>query len=127
MKHLPKILPWIAKKNSISEELTAKLWRRASGEIAGLLGNTETPELHKRTLERFLDLVEAESANLVVPAANLAQFAMASSPADFAWMLRHQSRMTFLSLLAVENASQVMQNSWANVFRPQGGYVAQHL
>ena len=28
----PKILPWIAKKASISEELALKLWRRAVSE-----------------------------------------------------------------------------------------------
>lgn len=109
MKTLPKILPWFANKNGISEELAAKLWRRASGEIVELLGSTETPEVHKRTIERFLDLVESESA---IDAQAIV------TPADFTWMLRHQSRVTFLSLLAVENTSRAWRNNWTHMWAP---------
>ena len=117
MKHLPKILPWIAKKSGISDELAAKLWRRASGETVELLGVADTPELHKRTVEHFLSLVQEEA--VVAPGATI-------SPADFAWVLRHQSRMTFLSLLAVENASQALRNNWAGFAQPYVARVAHH-
>ncbi|MEY4591616.1 MAG: hypothetical protein RIR18_511 [Pseudomonadota bacterium] len=121
MTHLPKILPWVAKKSGISDELATKLWRRASGETVGLLGRAETSELHKRSVERFLDLVQEEA--VIAPGAVV-------TPADFAWVLRYQSRMTFLSLLAVENTSRAFRNSWSNLMHPHGTqaskrYVAQ--
>lgn len=109
MKSLPKILPWFAKKNGISEELAAKLWRRASGEIVELLSSAESSEAHKRTVERFLDLVESESEQGVQDVV---------TPADFTWMLRHQSRVTFLSLLAVENTSRAWRNNWTHLLAP---------
>jgi hypothetical protein len=117
MKHLPKILPWIAKKSGISDELVAKLWRRASGETVELLGETETSELHKRTVERFLQLVQEEA---------IAEPGSIVTPADFAWMIRHQSRITFLSLLAFESASQAYRNNWSKFIRAYNATTAMH-
>jgi hypothetical protein len=40
----PKILPWIARKAGISDELALKLWRRAISEAEYLTGKTEGSE-----------------------------------------------------------------------------------
>jgi len=37
----PKILPWIARKAGISDELALKLWRRAGSAAEYLTGKTE--------------------------------------------------------------------------------------
>lgn len=101
MKHLPKFLPWFARKSGISDELAAKLWRRASREIEGLLGSAKTPELHKRTVERFLGLVQQEAA--------------VDHSANFSWVLRHQNHVAFMSLLAAETVSKAFRVNWSKM------------
>lgn len=106
---IPKILPWFAKRNGITEELAVKLWRRATSEMESLLGQAHGSEFHKRSVERFLDLVEGEAMALpagVVPAPRLG------------WVWRHQKRMTVLSFIAAENACHTWQHLWKNIFHP---------
>ncbi len=50
----PKILPWVAKRAGISEELALKLWRRAVGEAEYLSGQTAGSEFSGLAVERFL-------------------------------------------------------------------------
>lgn len=107
---IPKILPWFAKKNGISEELAVKLWRRATSEIESLLGEAASSEFNKRSVERFIDLLEAEATALpagLVPAPKLS------------WVWRHQNRMTLLSFVAAENACQAWQSAWQNMIKSQ--------
>jgi cysteine synthase len=40
----PKILPWIARKAGISDELALKLWRRAASEAEYLTGQSTGSE-----------------------------------------------------------------------------------
>ena len=78
----PKILPWIAKKAGISEELALKLWRRAVSEAEYLTGKTEGSEYYGLAVERFLALVEDEVGS--IPQYNL-------TPAPrLSWMWHHQ-------------------------------------
>lgn len=107
---IPKILPWIARKAGVSDELATKLWRRATSEMESLLGCAEGSDFYKRSIERFLDLVEQEAMAMpegVLPAPRLS------------WVWRHQSRMTLLSLLAAENACQIWQKAWDQVLKPK--------
>lgn len=107
---LPKILPWIAKKSGISEELAAKLWRRATSETESLLGEAASSDFYKRAIERFLDLVEVEATATpdgLTPAPRLG------------WVWRHQTRMSLLSLSAAQNACQAWQTAWQNIWQPQ--------
>ncbi len=54
----PKILPWIARKAGISDELALKLWRRATSEAEYLTGKAEGSEYWGLAIERLLDIVE---------------------------------------------------------------------
>jgi len=107
----PKILPWIAKKAGISDELALKLWRRAVSEAEYLTGKTEGSEYYGLVLERLLALVEDETGS--VPQYNL-------TPAPrLSWMWHHQTRMSLLSLMAAQNAYRFWQNTWDTLYTQQ--------
>lgn len=107
----PKILPWIAHKAGISDELALKLWRRAAGEAEHLCGRREGSEYWGLAVERFLSLVEGEacvaSPEKLMPAPQLT------------WMWRHQSRMSLLSLMAAQNTYRFWQNTWQRFCQPR--------
>lgn len=108
----PKILPWIARKAGISDELALKLWRRAVSEAEYLTGKTEGSEFWGLAVERFLGIVEDEAAT---PAG-----ADQLTPApQVSWMWRHQSRMSLLSVMAAQNAYRFWQNTWENFYPVQ--------
>ena len=104
----PKILPWIARKAGISDELALKLWRRAVSEAEFLTGKDEGSEFWGLAVERFLGIVEDEVGD--TPAYSL-------TPAPrLSWMWHHQSRMSLLSLMAAQNAYRYWQNTWGNLY-----------
>lgn len=107
----PKILPWIAKRAGISEELALKLWRRALGEAEFLTGKAEGSEYWGLAVERFLCLVEDE-------AGALPQYKLEAAP-RMSWMWHHQTRMSLLSLMAAQNAYRFWQNTWENMYLPK--------
>lgn len=100
----PKILPWIAKKAGISDELALKLWRRAASEAEYLVGKAEGSEYWGLAVDRFLDLAEDE-------ACTPAQENLIPAP-RISWMWRHQSRIGLLSLVAAESTYKLWQNAW---------------
>ena len=104
----PKILPWVARKAGISDELALKLWRRAISEAEYLTGKAEGSEYWGLAVERFLDIVEDETGR--VPQNGL-------TPAPrLSWMFRHQTRMSMLSLMAAQNAVRFWQNAWEGMY-----------
>lgn len=103
----PKILPWIARKAGISDELALKLWRRAVSEAEHLTGQSSGAEYYGLAVERFLAVVEDEVGR--TPEYNL-------SPAPrLSWMWHHQTRMSLLSLMAAQNTYRYWQNTWGNM------------
>ena len=108
----PKILPWIASKAGISDALALKLWRRAAGEAEQLTGTAEGSEYWGLAVERFLDLVEEET-----PRQSSQEFLLPPPKVD--WMLRHQSRMSLLSLMAAQNTYRLWQHTWQNLYLPK--------
>ncbi len=107
----PKILPWIARKAGISDELALKLWRRAVSEAEYLTGRTEGSEFWSMSVERFLAIVEDEVGS--TPAYQL-------TPApQLSWMWRHQTRMSLLSMQAAENTYHYWQNAWGSLAKSQ--------
>ena len=56
----PKILPWVAHKDGISEQLALHLWRRAAGESEELTGCCDSSDYYLIAVRRFLDLSEEE-------------------------------------------------------------------
>lgn len=107
----PKILPWIAKKAGISDELALKLWRRACGEAEQLCGQSEGSEYWGLAIERFLSLAE-EEATVTAPEK--------LTPAPrLSWMWRHQSRMSLLGLMAAQNTYHYWQTTWQRLYQPK--------
>ena len=98
----PKMLPWIAKRAGIGEALALKLWRRAAGEAALIVGNHDSSEFFRLSVERFVSLVEEEAGRCPL------------SGASVTWMWRHQARMASLSLIAAENTYRLWQTNWEN-------------
>lgn len=104
----PKILPSIARKAGISDELALKLWRRAVSEAEHLTGQSEGSEYWGLAVERFLGIVEDEVGSTP-------QYHLAPAP-RVAWMMHHQTRMSMLSLLAAQNAYRYWQNTWEGMY-----------
>ena len=107
----PKILPWIARKAGISDELALKLWRRAISEAEYLTGKAEGSEYWGLAVERFLDIVEDEIGRTP-------QYGLTPAP-KASWMWRHQSRMSLLSLMAAQNTFRFWQITWGSAGAPR--------
>jgi hypothetical protein len=107
----PKILPWIARKAGISDELALKLWRRAISEAEYITGKAEGSEYWGLAVKRFLDIVEDEVG--AVP-----QYGLIPAP-KMSWMWRHQSRISLLSMMAAENTYRFWQTTWGNLCVPK--------
>lgn len=105
----PKILPWIAHKAGISEELALKLWRRAAGEAEGMTGCCDSSDYYRLAVERFIDLAETEGGSSVVREI--------PSVSCVFWLWRHQSRMSSLNLIAVQNVGRLWQSGVNKVLR----------
>ena len=104
----PKILPWVAHKAGISEELALKLWRRAAGEAEELTGCCSSSDYYRLAVERFIDLSEAEGEKCI-------ERDPKSCPLPtphVSWMWRHQNRMSQLNLLAAQNTYKLWQSNW---------------
>ena len=103
----PKILPWIARKAGISDELALKLWRRALSEAEYLAGKAEGSEYWTLAVERFLWIVDDEVGT---PAA----YSLTPAP-RLSWMWHHQTRMSLLSMIAAQNTYRLWQSNWENL------------
>jgi len=97
------ILPWVANKAGISQELTLKLWRRAASDAELRLGSCRGQEYHRLVNESFLSLVEDESC--VLPC----QFIP-----SLAWACRQQHRISSLSVMAAQNLWHEWLHAWQN-------------
>jgi len=107
----PKILPWIARKAGISDELALKIWRRAVSEAEYLTSKSSGSEYWGLTVDRFLALVEDEAGESV-------RYNLAPAP-RLTWICRHQSRISLLSLMAAQNTYRFWQDTWGNLGAPK--------
>ncbi len=105
----PKILPWIAHKTGISEELALKLWRRAAGEAEIIAGCCNGSDYDRLAVERFIDFAEAEGTSSVVRQTT-------GSRTCVSWLWRHQNRISKLNMIAVENIVRLGVANWTGVF-----------
>ena len=107
----PKILPWIAHKAGINEELALNLWRRAAGEAQALTSCSNSSDYYRMAVERFIDLAadEGEKCSEREP------LSTALSNPDLGWIWRHQHRIAQLNLLAAQNTYRLWQSNW-NMF-----------
>lgn len=104
----PKILPWVARKAGLSEQLALKLWRRAASEAEYLTGRANGSEYYGLAVERFLSLVEDE-------AGTTPQYNLTLAP-RLSWFFQHQNRVSMLSLLAAQNTYRFWQSAWENLY-----------
>jgi hypothetical protein len=96
----PKLLPWIARKAGITDELALKLWRRAASDAENELGSAAGSVFWAHAVELFRGLVEAEAA--------------VQSPAtQLGWVWRHQQRIAMHTL----TVSQVLYQWGENLRR----------
>jgi hypothetical protein len=84
-----------------------KLWRRASGEAALIVGNHDSSDFFRFSVERFISLVEQEAGRCPLTGSNVT------------WMWRHQARIASLSLTAAESTYRLWQNNWENFIAGQ--------
>ena len=108
----PKILPWVAHRTGISEELALKLWRRAAGEAEVIAGGCSSSEYHRLAVERFIDYAEAEGDRSVARDVLAARTCVS-------WLLRHQNRISKLNLITAHSLVRLWQSNWVNFFGPQ--------
>ena len=103
----PKLLPWVARKAHIPEELALKLWRRAASEAEERIGNANGPDYYGFAVERWLSLVEDEATGQSTDA-----------PRSLGWMWRHQKRMALHSLAASQSAYRWWNEIWRRARGP---------
>ena len=104
----PKILPWIAHKAGINNELALNLWRRAAGEAQALTNCCNSSDYYRLAIERFIDLAadEGEKSTEREPQST------ALINLDLSWLWRHQHRIAQLNLLAAQNTYRLWQSNW---------------
>ena len=98
----PKLLPWIAHKDGISDQLALKLWRRAAGESEEISGCCNSSDYYHLAVSRFIDLADDEGAKCA-KRDSLADLPTMIMP-SVSWMLREQSRLWQANLLATQKA-----------------------
>jgi hypothetical protein len=108
----PKILPWVAHKTGISEELALKLWRRAAGEAQVMTGCCNSSAYYRLAVERFIDFAEAEGSRCVVRQ-------KVGSRNCVSWLWRHQNRISKLNLITAENVVRLWQNNLSKLYGAQ--------
>lgn len=98
----PKILPWIARKSAISDELALNLWRRAAGEAEELSGNCDSDDYFRLAVERFISLCEDEGKS--------------ARNSELHWLKRQQDRVVQINLLAARKTWQLWLAHWNSFF-----------
>lgn len=96
----PKILPWIAHKDGITDQLALNLWRRAAGESEEINGCCNSSDYYRQAVSRFIDLADDEGAKC----AKHDPLALLSLIPSVSWLLREQNRLWQVNLLATQKA-----------------------
>ncbi|HEY5762869.1 MAG TPA: hypothetical protein VIS73_06650 [Rhodocyclaceae bacterium] len=96
MRHAPKLLPWLARRAGVSNELAHRLWRRAIQEAAAIAGSDHSAEYHAVAIDRLLNLLEVESNGA-------ANFETSTS----AWRWRHPQRMARCAAVAAISITRI--------------------
>ncbi|WP_194786590.1 hypothetical protein [Rhodocyclus gracilis] len=107
----PMILPWIAHRAGIGEALALKLWRRAVGEAEQMSVGSDRAEYYRLAVERFIDLADSEADGSLARSVGSAHAAPRTP--SLAWVWRHQTRMSYLGLVAAKSACTLWQQQWA--------------
>lgn len=95
----PKILPWLARKARVGEARAVELWEDAIRYATAKTGWVGTSEYWRVAVERLVQLLDAESNQPAKPAL---------SP-----IVRLQTRMWLLPLIAWHGASVIAAKTWS--------------
>ncbi len=96
----PKLLPWIAHKNGITDQLALNLWRRAAGESEELIGCCNSSDYYRLAVSRFIELADEEG----VKCAKHDSLAFPPIIPSISWMMREQNRLWQVNVLATQKA-----------------------
>lgn len=103
----PKLLPWIARKSAISDELALDLWRRATTEAEAAVGGRDSDQYYHLAMQRLIALCADESDRTS---------GKDSFATQYAWLLRQQNRLVQRNLLAVGDSYRLWLNTWNRAF-----------
>ena len=113
---VPKILPWIAHRAGISEDLALELWRRAGRETEVSTGDCDSSDYYGRAIARLVDLAESAGKRSVV-------HGTVAGETRLSWLWRYESRISKSHLLAVQNICRLWQatlNDFLGIHRHAG-------
>lgn len=99
LMHLPKSVPWHARRAGISLERAEILWRQAIRAATDETGWVGTPEYWGAAMDQFLRLLAREQATLCAP--------------RVIPLLRSQNRMLMLPLAAMEDMVRLLSQRWS--------------
>ena len=106
----PKILPWIARRTAISDELALSLWRRAASEAEALSGDSNSGNYFHTALDRFIELCQDEGENLG---------GSTSFGKQLHWIQRYQNRVVHINLMAARKTWQLCIANWNSLLNRQ--------
>jgi hypothetical protein len=112
----PEILPWIAHRSGISEELALELWRRAASEAEAITGCCNHSDYYGLAVDRFIDFAELEGNHSVVRET-------LAGETRLSWVWHQQNRISKRNLIALQNLFGVWQAKLNDCFgvRRQAG------
>jgi hypothetical protein len=111
----PKILPWIASKAGIGEELAINLWRRAAGEAEEMTGDCSSSEYYRLAVELFIDLADEEGEKCAALEPLSIRFGIARLRS-----MRHcQERIWQGHLVYAHHACRLFLSSWERALTRQ--------
>lgn len=108
----PKLLPWIANKNGITEQHALSLWRRAAGEAEVRTGCCNSSDYYRQAMSQFIELAQEEGVKCA--ARHTVEY-LAIIP-DFSGMVHEQNRFWRASQLATQKAYGFWLNNLKYLF-----------
>jgi hypothetical protein len=111
----PKILPWIAHRAGIDEQLALNLWRRAAGEAEEMCGCCNSSDYYRLALNRFIELADEEGEKC----AKRDPLALITIIPSIGWMLREQNRFWQVNVLATQKACRFWISNLKYLFSGQ--------
>ena len=111
----PKILPWIAHKAGIDEQLALNLWRCAAGEAEEMSGYCNSSDYYRLAVSRFIELADEEGEKCAKHAPLVCPPMIPSESR----MLREQNRFWQVNLFATQKACRFWLSNLKYVFYGQ--------
>lgn len=105
MMKTPKILPWLARKAGISDVRAEELWTKALRHATAKTGWVGTSEYWRTAVDKVIELIEREAKLQCQP--------------RLPPMVRFQTRMWMLPMIAWHGYALVGSAAWARLTSPR--------